>query len=1158
MTAQTNPLEAALSGEQPLLDLPLDHRRVLGRLAEHSSALPFTIAPTSARKLVSLAEQECVSLSSVYLAAYAILLSRYANTQELNIGSFSLDGRSPRPADAPRVNIVHADCAPDLGFPEFLHTVAASAEADKRHPLQEATQASCVSCHSGFSWRNTQAAAGAAWQMRTTPMIHEGTDLSLQGCSYSDGIELAFLYRSDLFEPETIGRMSRHLARLLEEIANKPACSLSEFDMLPPDERALILGLYAGSRAEFPQACLHELFSEQAALRPDAEALVFGGERLTYRQLDECSNQIAQFLIGEGICPEDRVGIFMDRSADMIVSMLGILKAGGAYVPIDPDYPAERLRFIAEDTAVRLVLTQLCVNTILPASAPSICVDALDSPIRKCSREPVMNRSTPESIAVAIYTSGSTGEPKAACIPHRAAVRTVRNTNYIQVVPEDRVAQAGSPSFDAAITEIWLALVNGATLVGVPRDTLLGAVELTRLLRAEHISILVLNTSYVHQIARDTPEVLKSVRKVLFGGEAAEPGPLRELLKHVGPSVLINGYGPAEGCVITTYHEITYIPEDAATVPIGRPVSNAQVYLLDQHQRLAPIGVQGEIYIGGEGVARGYLNRPELTAQRFVPDNFGEKPGGFLYRTGDLARMHGNGEIEFRGRSDEQVKIRGHRIELAEVRQALAAHPEVKQVFLLVREDQAGDKRLTAYVTLRRPLPAAQDSLRRHAKDKLPPHMLPAAYVVMDSIPLNTNGKVDRQALPAPGDRPNLSHGYQAPQNDLERKLTRIWRELLKLDHIGVNDNFFDLGGHSLLAARLIARIEKETGDNIPVATLFEAPTIAQLSIRLSQHTYASAWSPLVRLSAAENYTTAPPFFCVHSLGANLVSYRKIAALMRRDRTVYGLQPHGLDGSQEPLESIEAMASAYIEEIRKKQPHGPYYVGGVCIGGVLAYEIAQQLRAADEDVALVVLIDSFLPGQLQYLQSRPSLTEYLDWHLGEMLLLPLMARFKYLAVWLGNGGIRLRHALGWTEHSALARATKKVAEAHRRAMLAYKPNPYDGKMVQLMCGEASHRAYEDRRLAWSSLAPEGFEVRIVPGNHLTMVEDPHVRVLAQELQSCLDRASNAGSSSHTRDMLGSRANIQDIKARRAGHLAYRFSRPLVSRQFSDRAASRVR
>jgi len=453
----------------------------------------------------------------------------------------------------------------------------------------------------------------------------EGVDLSLRICSYRDVIEPALHYRSDLFEPETIERMSRHLTRLLEEIAIRSAGSLGELDMMPPDERALILGLYAGNYADFPQACLHQLFVEQVALRPDAEAVVFGRERLTYRQLDERSNQIAQFLVGEGIRPEDRVGVFMNRSADMIVSMLGILKAGGAYVPIDPDYPAERLRFIAEDTAVRWVLTQLGVDTILPAAAPSICVDAVDSPIRKCSHESVVNRSTPESIAVVIYTSGSTGDPKAACVPHRAAVRTVRNTNYIQVVPEDRVAQAGSPSFDAAILEIWLALVNGATLVGVPRHALLGPAELTRLLRAERISILALNTSYVHQIARDTPEVLKNVRKVLFGGEAAEPGPLRELLKHLGPGVLINGYGPAEGCVITTYHEITHIPEDAISVSIGHPVSNAQVYLLDEHQRLTPIGVPGEIYIGGEGVARGYLNRPELNAQRFVPDIFGEK-----------------------------------------------------------------------------------------------------------------------------------------------------------------------------------------------------------------------------------------------------------------------------------------------------------------------------------------------------------------------------------------------------------------------------------------------------------------------------------------------------------------------------------------------------
>jgi amino acid adenylation domain-containing protein len=850
-------------------------------------------------------------------------------------------------------------------------------------------------------------------------------------------------------------------------------------------------------------------------------------------------------LVSEGICPEDRVGIFMNRSADMIVSMLGILKAGGAYVPIDPEYPPERLKFIAEDTAVRWVLTQRQVDASLPAAAPFIYVDDAGSPISRSSVEPVMNRSTPESIAVVIYTSGSTGKPKAICIPHRAAVRTVSNTNFVQIEPVDRITQAGSPSFDAAIKEIWLALANGATLIGLSKEILLEPAKLARLLREERISIICLNTAYVHQIGRDAPEVLKGLRKIFFGGEAAEPGPLREILKHVGPNVLINSYGPAEGCVITTYHEITDIPEDAATVSIGRPVSNAQVYLLDRFMRPVPIGVEGEIYIGGAGVARGYLNRPELTSERFIPDTFSGKPGSLLYRTGDLARMRGNGELEFRGRADEQVKIRGHRIELAEVRQAIAAHPAVRQVFLMVREDCPGDKRLVAYVTLRHSLPAAHDRLRQHAKDKLPPYMVPSAFVVMDSIPLSTNGKIDWRALPTPTDRPDFGNSFEVAQTGLERKLMRIWQELLRVDRIGVNDNFFELGGHSLLAARLIARIEQETGENIPVAALFEAPTISRLAERMRERTYSSAWCPLVKLYSPEKSSIAKPFFCVHSLGANLVSFHQIASLMRGERPVYGLQPPGLDGLEQPLESIEMIASAYLKEIRRKQPHGPYYLGGVCIGGVVAYEIAQQLQAAGEEVQLVALIDSYLPGDLQHLHSRPKLTEYLDWHVGDMLLLPPVARWRYVAKWLANGGIRFGRALGWGERSSLAQATNKIGEAYRRAMAAYKPKPYSGKIVQLMCADASHRSYEDRRLAWSSLASGGFEVRIVPGNHLTMVEEPHAKTLAQELQACLDRTSGNTHSSH-RDFeekevlqgtLKSRRNVSDRKLRRVTRLS---------------------
>jgi len=342
--------------------------------------------------------------------------------------------------------------------------------------------------------------------------------------------------------------------------------------------------------------------------------------------------------------------------------------------------------------------------------------------------------------------------------------------------------------------------------------------------------------------------------------------------------------------------------------------------------------------------------------------------------------------------------------------------------------------------------------------------------------------------------------------------LTSLWQDLLRIDHIGLNDNFFDLGGHSLLAARLIARIEREIGQNIPVAALFEAPTVSQLAQGLRQRSFAGGWSPLVELHMPEASTELAPFFCVHSLGANLVSFRKVASLLRGDRPIYGLQPHGLDGKQEPLDSIQKMADAYLAEIRKKQPHGPYYLGGICLGGVVAYEMAQQLRVSGEEVAFLALLDSFVPGKPQFLRTRSSLAEYLDRHLGEALMHSGSARLRYLCRWAVNGGIRVSRALGLRDKSSLARATQHVAEVHTRAVFAYEPEPYSGKVTQFMCSDGAYRSYEDRRLAWSTLGSGGFEVHLVPGDHLTMLEEPHVRTLAGRLQLCLDRVSGISGS----------------------------------------------
>lgn len=1084
-----------LSGNLPVLELPLSHRRMAYSSYVYEE-FPFQLPLDSASRMEDIAERENTALSMVYLTAFAILLSRYGNAQEVLIG-FENSA------------VLRAHCVPEYSFSRMAHELEARVSAIRQHqeiPLASlakrlslpVTPGRAPVCDVRFQWNS---------EAEGTP--DDGPfDLILSIREEGDGIAPSFRCRKDLFGSSLIRRMCRHFQQLVQSIVLHVESPIASLDMLSADERALLLGHYAGSSAAYPKLTLHELFTEQAAQRPDAEALVFGADRLTYQQLDLRSNQVARFLRRLGIQHEERIGIFMDRSANMVVSMLGILKAGGTYVPIDPDYPAERLKFIADDTQVRCVFTEKTVHAKFRGTAPLVYLDAPDSAVFTCSSQPVPNISGPGSIAVAIYTSGSTGKPKAACLPHRGAIRTVRNTNIVNATARDRISQVASPSFDAAILEIWGALTNGGALIGVRKEVLLDPAALTELVRAERITILFVNTTYLHQIGRTTPEVFKGIRKVLFGGEAAEPGPIRNILRHVPPGVLVNLYGPAENSVASSCYEIHSVAEDATTISIGRPVTNSRMYILDRQMHLVPIGVQGEIYVGGDGLARGYWNRPELTAQKFVRNPFSDDPEAMLYRTGDLGRIRENGEFEFLGRIDDQIKIRGHRIEVAEVREAILSHTSVKEVALLVREDEPGDRRLVAYITLAGPLTSPEESVRAHAKTKLPAYMVPAAFVILDALPVNANGKVDRKALPAPSSRPDMAKGYSAPRNPLEQTLGRVWCELLGVDLVGIHDNFFDLGGHSLLAARLVAQIEKATGHNIPVATLFAAPTIAGLARKLEDRTYTSAWSPLVELRAPAVDAAAPPFFCVHSLGANLASFHKLATLLRGDRAVYGLQPHGLDGKQQPLDTIDAMAAAYLDEIRKKQPRGPYYLGGICLGGVIAYEIARRLQESGEEVRLLALMDCFMPGEPQFLHNRSKWTEYLDFHFGEFLLLSGMARLKYVAKWIGNGCIRLGRGLGLGSHDSVTRATRHVAKANLKAMLGYSPLPYPGKITQLMCSDWAERAYEDRRLAWSSQAEGGFEIRIVPGNHLTMVEEPHVRMLARELQRALDRAGD--------------------------------------------------
>ncbi len=583
--------------------------------------------------------------------------------------------------------------------------------------------------------------------------------------------------------------------------------------------------------------CIHQLFEAQVEQTPDAIAIASGHQQLTYQALNIQANQLARYLQSLGVKPEVLVGICVDRSIATIVGMLGILKAGGAYLPLDPSYPAERLSFMLCEAQTQVLLTEQKFGAEFTASgAKVVCLDTDWETIDRHSNENPTSNVTAENLAYVIYTSGSTGTPKGVAVPHRAVNRLVCNTNYIQIEPSDRIAQASNSAFDAATFEIWGSLLHGARLVIMPQQVVLSPHQFAADLRAQGISGLFLTTALFNQLASVVPQAFTDLRHLLFGGEAVDPQSVLAVLRHGAPQRLLHVYGPTESTTFACWYLVQDIPAGATTVPIGRPISNTQIYLLDSQLQPVPIGTPGELYIGGDGLARGYLNRPELTAASFIPDPLSQAPGARLYKTGDLARCLSDGNIEFLGRIDRQVKLRGFRIELGEIEAHLSQHSSVQQAVVIVREDSPGDRRLVAYVVPTQLPDALATTLKCFLQDKLPNYMVPSGFVILDSLPLTANGKVDRQNLPAPDrSRPDLAATYIAPRNPIEQKLAPIWAELLGSEQIGANEHFFDLGGHSLIATQMLVRVREVFQVDLSFDRLFDSPTLAGFAQLIEQ-----------------------------------------------------------------------------------------------------------------------------------------------------------------------------------------------------------------------------------------------------------------------------------------------------------------------------------
>jgi amino acid adenylation domain-containing protein len=901
-----------------------------------------------------------------------------------------------------------------------------------------------------------------------------------------------------------------HLRCVLDALLADPDRPIAEVDILPPDERERLLAAGRGPSIPVEIDILPAAFERHAARRGDAAAVVFGSRSVSYDALNRDANRLARRLRSLGVAQNHRVGVFLDRSPEMVTAVLAVLKAGAGYVPLDTSYPPERLRWMIEDCAVRVIITTRDLRALLDPCLPSgdppvlLCVDA-DPALAGESDENLGLPVDGDDLAYVIYTSGSTGRPKGVEIQRRAManfLQAMRDGDWI--CEADTMLVMAPLAFDAHVSHIHHPLVVGARLLLVTREDTMDARRLIALLEEHHVTAMGA-TPTTWRMLLEAGWSGKPDLKLHCGGEALTPALVQKLRPRV--AALWNVYGPTETTVLSLEHRVEL--SDSTIVPVGRPLANTQVYVVDSSGSDVPEGVVGELLIGGEGLARGYLNRPDLTAEKFIT-----RPEGRVYRTGDLARFLPDGSLEVMGRIDHQVKIRGYRIELGEIEAELARHPAVAQAAVVVREETPGDRRLAAYVVAAGQ-PIAPNELRSFLQARLPAFMVPASFVALEKLPLSANRKVDRGALAAlPAQAPALAVDERAPLparplDLLEYQLSHLFEEVLGVARVRPDDNFFDVGGSSLLAVRVLARIETILGKTVSMQAFFSAPSVTRLAALLRTDGWAPSLDTLVPL---QPHGSEAPFFCVHAFIGDVC--RGLAGRFTFGHPFYGLQPRGLDGLEAPLVSVEEMATYYIEQLRRVMPRGPYYVGGYCFGGVVAFEMARQLRQAGDEVAMLAVIDSApsnvpqrgLGSKLRAAANRGlyALEKVADIPRSpnptaevRKMITRIATRASLRARGGGSGLEAMRARMEGLE--AWPVAYQRIASVHYTALRRYTPRFYDGRVTLIRTNEGLQRwSVEDETWGWSQIARD-VDVHRVPGRHDEIMNEPHVKEVADVL-----------------------------------------------------------
>jgi amino acid adenylation domain-containing protein len=1098
-----------LDGAPHVLEVPADRPRPATQSFAGSRAA-VALSPEASERVRALAAGEQASLFSVLLAALAVVLHRATGETHLLIGTAVAN------RDAPG-----AEAA--VGF--FAGTVPLRVRVDDetsvRQVIARARRAAAeAQDHAAVPFDRIVEAAGVHRDPARPPLVQvmisldpaDGDALALPGITAArlavdtgaapfdlalglvggrGGLAGEILYRTDLFEPATVQRLAERFAAALQAFSEDAGRPVIDLPMVPEAERRALAAWGKGAEAR-ADGCVHRLFEAQARATPDALALAWADQEVSYAELNRRANRIAHHLLARGIGPEARVGVLAGRTPALLAAVLGVLKAGAAYVPLDPRNPPARLAAMVCASGTRVIIHDHAhAGRLADVEAETLAIESI--PAAPGTAHDPAAAVHPQNLAYVIFTSGSTGGPKGVEVTHESVFALLDGVRTL-LPPAERASMLASSSigFDASVLEMLGPLSWGGSVILV--DDPLATPPPSQPARAAFL----VPTVVAERLAADG--LPAGLRMLLIGGEALSPALARAIHERHPALRVINIYGPTEATVFATCCDV---PRGAERIGIGGPVPGGRTYVLDGRMRPCGIGEPGELWLAGSVLARGYAGRPGLTADRFRPDPHGP-PGSRMYRTGDRARFTGDGGLEYLGREDVQVKVRGVRIEPGEVEAALRTHPRIREAAV----DVHGGSLAAWLVAEDADEPPASTDLRSLLRERLPEAMVPSAFVWVDALPRTASGKLDRRALPAPAVDVDDGTAYVAPRTPVEETIAAVWREVLGVPRVGVHDDFFALGGNSLVALRLIARIRQAAGAEVPVAALLQGPTVEQLARAVADR-QSGVRLPVVALQPRG---TARPLFLVHAGGGHVACYAGLAALMGPDQPVYAFQARGLDDGLPPLQGVEAMAAHYVEGLRRVQPRGPYRLGGWSYGGIAAFQMALQLHAAGEDVELLALLDTARPevrGDTAMALDHASvlrriLTDLYGWGPTAAVtieaLRPLAAEAQ-----LRLAARRLGARLLPEERIAEVAALTRVRMANHNALVDFVPRPFAGRVTYIQTrGSAYLSSAQETLRFWGRLAEGGFGVHEVPGNHGTLLDPPHVAPLASALRRVLE------------------------------------------------------